>query len=47
MAEKYPLKRVGEVDDVAAMAEFLLTGQSSWITGQVFGVDGGMSTVRV
>ena len=47
MAAMYPLKRVGEVDDIAAMAEFLLRDQSSWITGQVFGVDGGMSTVRV
>ncbi len=47
MAEKYPLKRVGEVDDIAAMAEFLLSSESGWITGQVFGVDGGMSTVRV
>ena len=46
MAEKYPLRRVGEVDDIAAMAEFLLTEQSSWITGQVFAVDGGLSTVR-
>ena len=47
MAEKYPLKRVGEVDDIAAVAEFLLTDSSAWITGQVIGVDGGMSTVRV
>jgi len=47
MASKYPLKRVGEVDDIAAMAEYLLEPTSSWVTGQVFAVDGGMSTVRV
>lgn len=47
MAEKYPLKRIGEVDDIASMAEFLLSETSSWITGQIIGVDGGMSTLRV
>ena len=46
MDQRHPLKRIGEVDDVAAMAEFLLTDQSSWITGQVISVDGGMSSVR-
>ena len=47
MAKKHPLKRIGEVDDIASIAEFLLTESSSWITGQVFAVDGGMSTVRI
>ena len=47
MAERHPLKRVGTVDDIASLAEFLLTDCASWITGQVIGVDGGMSTVRV
>lgn len=46
MAERYPLKRYGEVEDIASMAEFLLGPQASWITGQVFPVDGGMSSVR-
>jgi NAD(P)-dependent dehydrogenase (short-subunit alcohol dehydrogenase family) len=47
MAERYPLKRIGEVDDIASIAEFLLTESSSWITGQVIGVDGGLSTLRI
>lgn len=46
MAERHPLKRIGRAEDVAALAEFLLSDESSWITGQVFGVDGGMSTIR-
>lgn len=46
MGEKYPLARTGTVEDLAALGHFLLTGASSWITGQVIGVDGGMSTVR-
>ncbi len=46
MASKYPLRRVGEIDDIAGTALFLLSEQSSWMTGQVLAVDGGMSSVR-
>jgi len=46
-SERHPLKRVGEAKDIAAMAAFLLSEDSSWITGQVFGVDGGMSTLKI
>lgn len=47
MAARYPLKRVGSADDAAALACFLLSESSGWITGQVVGVDGGLSTLRV
>jgi 3-oxoacyl-[acyl-carrier protein] reductase len=47
MAARYPLKRVGTAADAAALASFLLSPQSGWITGQVLGLDGGMSAVRV
>jgi 3-oxoacyl-[acyl-carrier protein] reductase len=47
LAARYPLKRIGAAGDVAAVARFLLSAESGWITGQVFGVDGGMSTLRV
>jgi 3-oxoacyl-[acyl-carrier protein] reductase len=46
MAQRYPLKRVGQVDDIASAAYFLLSDESAWVTGQVLGVDGGMSTLR-
>ncbi|WP_419189079.1 SDR family NAD(P)-dependent oxidoreductase [Stieleria marina] len=46
MADKYALKRTGTVDDIADAAAFLLSQKSSWITGQVIGVDGGMSSLR-
>ena len=47
MAERHPLKKVGETDDIAAVAAFLLNEESKWITGQVFGVDGGLSTLNI
>ena len=45
MAAKYPMARIGEPTDIASMAKFLLSDESSWITGQVIGIDGGMSSV--
>ncbi len=47
MAERHPLKKVGTIEDIAAMASFLLTDGSQWITGQVLGVDGGLSTLNI
>ncbi len=44
--DQMPLGRVGTVDDVAALVEFLLGPTSTWITGQLIGVDGGHSLRR-
>ena len=46
IANAHPIPRLGEPDDPAALAAFLLSTDAGWITGQVFGVDGGRSTVR-
>lgn len=46
MAERHPLKRVGVAKDIAHMTAFLLDSDNSWITGQVFAVDGGMSRLN-
>ena len=46
MKERHPLKRVGEPKDIANLAAFLLSENSGWITGQVLGVDGGLSTIN-
>ncbi|MCY2958621.1 MAG: SDR family oxidoreductase [Planctomycetota bacterium] len=43
----HPLGRIGEAEDVARMAAFLLDPRNSWITGSVFGVDGGLAALRV
>jgi NAD(P)-dependent dehydrogenase (short-subunit alcohol dehydrogenase family) len=47
IAQMHPLQRLGEVGEIAALAAFLLSDQAGWITGQVIGVDGGRSTLRV
>ena len=46
-AERHPLKRFGKPEDMAHMAQFLISEKSSWISGQIFHVDGGMSTLLV
>ena len=42
----HPLGRIGEPDDVASAITWLLDPANSWVTGQVIGVDGGLSTLR-
>ena len=45
LARLHPLQRLGEVEDIVQLAEFLLSTKASWITGQVIGVDGGRSSL--
>lgn len=45
--QRHPLKRIGQADDIAQAAQFLLSQQSSWITGQVIHVDGGLSKLKI
>jgi len=47
MSERHPLKRVGNAKDIANAATFLLSNENSWITGQIIGVDGGLSTLNI
>lgn len=46
-AQRNPLKKLGTSEDLAQMASFLLSEESNWISGQIFHVDGGMSTLLV
>jgi NAD(P)-dependent dehydrogenase (short-subunit alcohol dehydrogenase family) len=41
-----PLHRLGTVDDIAAGVRYLLGPESSWVTGQVLGIDGGHTLRR-
>ncbi|MDH3813147.1 MAG: SDR family oxidoreductase [Acidobacteriota bacterium] len=42
----HPLGRIGKPDEVASVITWLLSDTASWVTGQVIGIDGGLSTVR-
>lgn len=46
-ALRHPLKKTGTPANIADMAEFLLSEKGNWISGQVFHVDGGMSSLKV
>lgn len=45
-AKRHPLNKFGKVEDIASAAVYLLSSDSSWITGQIMSVDGGMSSVK-
>ena len=45
IAKLHPLKRIGEGFDAANLVNFLLSKNSSWITGQIIGVDGGRAAI--
>lgn len=45
-AARHPLERIGDPDELAALAGFLLSDDAGWISGQVLHADGGMSSIR-
>ncbi|RKQ49100.1 NAD(P)-dependent dehydrogenase (short-subunit alcohol dehydrogenase family) [Roseivirga pacifica] len=44
--KRHPIGRFGKAEDLSNLAQFLLSKESSWITGQVIGVDGGMGSLK-
>jgi len=44
--ERHPLKRIGKPEDIASAAKYLLSDEASWITGQIFHIDGGLSSIK-
>ncbi|MCS7004941.1 MAG: SDR family oxidoreductase [Cytophagales bacterium] len=46
-AKRHPLGRIGLPQDIAQATLFLLSEESSWITGQILAVDGGISSIRL
>ncbi len=46
-AKRHPLQQIGDPDDIAQLAAFLLSDSSKFLTGQILRPDGGLSSVRV
>ncbi len=46
-AKRHPLASVGQPEDISGMAAFLLSEASTWMTGQILHVDGGLSSVKM
>lgn len=46
-ASRHPLKKIGQPQDIAKLAQFLLSEDSSWITGQIHHIDGGISNIKI
>jgi 7-alpha-hydroxysteroid dehydrogenase len=47
MLSKTPMGRLGEVEDIAACALYLASPAASYVTGQIYGVDGGLTRIQV
>lgn len=46
MQKRNPLRKIGKPEDVAGAINYLLSDASAWVSGQVFAIDGGMSTIK-
>lgn len=46
-AKRHPLQRIGDADEIAALAEFLISPAAAFITGQVIAADGGMGQIKL
>jgi NAD(P)-dependent dehydrogenase (short-subunit alcohol dehydrogenase family) len=44
--KRHPLGRIGAPEDLANAAFYLLSNNSSWMTGQILHLDGGMSSIK-
>jgi 3-oxoacyl-[acyl-carrier protein] reductase len=46
MGKRHPLGKVGQPEDISRAIAYLLSDDSSWVTGQVIGVDGGLGKLK-
>jgi 3-oxoacyl-[acyl-carrier protein] reductase len=44
--KRHPLGKIGQPEDISHLIAFLLSGESSWMTGQVIGIDGGLGKLK-
>lgn len=45
-AKRHPLGKIGQPEDISKLIAFLLSEESSWMTGQVIGVNGGLGKLK-
>lgn len=46
-AKRHPLNKIGNPEEIANAVRFLLSDESSWITGQILKIDGGLSSIKM
>jgi NAD(P)-dependent dehydrogenase (short-subunit alcohol dehydrogenase family) len=46
-ADRHPLKQIGQPEDIASLAAYLLSSEARWVTGQIYTIDGGISSLNV
>jgi len=46
-AKRHPLNKIGNPEEIANAVQFLLSDESSWITGQILKIDGGISSIKM
>ena len=44
--QRHPLNSVGNADDIAFLVDYLLSKKSKWMSGQIIGLDGGLSNLK-
>jgi 7-alpha-hydroxysteroid dehydrogenase len=47
LERRTPMRRIGQVEDIAACALYLASPAASWVTGKVFAVDGGVESPAI
>lgn len=45
--KRHPLQRIGSPKDIAELVAFLISQKSSWMTGQILGIDGGLGNLKI
>lgn len=45
-SQRHPLKRIGKPEDISNFIDYLLSEKSSWMTGQIISIDGGLSNIE-
>ena len=45
-AKRHPIAKYGQPEDISNAIAFLLSDDSSWITGQILGIDGGLGKLK-